>query len=504
MRTEEYRSERGKMMKRLLSGVTALILLLAPLLSSCSEKNPESDAETTPGAQAVQAGENAAPETEEPSPLELLPEADFGGAAYHILGDVNSNWWIISLNSEEVTGEIINDTVYERNAFAEERYNVDVTSEETTAAVSQIEKSVKAGTEDYSVVWERINTLIPAAQSGYLKNLYKVSAFDFEAPWWDGNSVRSLTINDKLFFACNDINVHTIEGCSAMYFSKTVLNNRQMENPYEIVREYRWTLDKMEEMMRATAADTNGDGVRNEGDTYGLVTGIGQYLSLINGANEQLVLLEHTDEGDTFILNIASEPVIEVTEKVCGMLNDKNLTVVVNYDSWGYNAFYTDMSLFYIMQLGSVVGLRNNMENDFGVIPFPMKNEEQGFYTTSMEATAQAMCIPLSSASADMIGTVTETMAVYSDQYLIDAYYETTLKGKIARDRDTNEMLDILTGTRTFDYSTCYGSWGVYNNFRTYIEANGGSDLASFAAKQQKLFTKNMEKTVNAYREIED
>ena len=62
------------MMKRLLSGVTAMILLLAPLLSSCSEKNPESDDETTPGAQAVQAGENAAPETEEPSPLELLPE----------------------------------------------------------------------------------------------------------------------------------------------------------------------------------------------------------------------------------------------------------------------------------------------------------------------------------------------------------------------------------------------------------------------------------------------
>lgn len=493
-------------MKRTISELTAAFLTFAFLLSSCSEKNPEDTSSPQEATPAVMDNTTADLVTQEETtnPLDELPEADFGGASYHILGDVNSNWWIISLNSEEVTGEIINDTVYERNAFVEERYNIDVTSEETTSATMQIEKSVKAGGEDYSVVWERLNNLIPTAQKGNLKNLYKVDTFDFSAPWWDGDSVRALTINDKLFFACNDINVHTIEGCSAMYFSKVVLNDNQLENPYDLVREHHWTLDKMGEMMQAAASDANGDGIRNEGDRYGLVTGIGQYLSLINGANEQLVLLEHTDGGDTFVLNVASEPVVDVTDRVCNLLNDKNLTVVVNYDNWGYNAFYTDMSLFYIMQLGSVVGLRNNMENDFGIIPFPMKNEDQGFYTTSMEATAQAMCIPLTSSSLDMIGTVTEAMAVYSDQYLIDAYYETTLKGKIARDQDTTEMLDILTGTRTFDYASCYGSWNVYSSFLAHIEKNGGTDLASFAAKQQKLFSKNVEKTISAYAEIED
>ncbi|MBQ3815815.1 MAG: hypothetical protein II836_07140 [Clostridia bacterium] len=490
-------------MKRL-SALLLCLLLLLPLLTACSEKAPEKDPDAAPAPAPTADIAEAPIEEEEPDPLELLPEADFGGAAYHILGDVNSNWWIISLNSEEIVGEIINDTVFERNAFVEEHYNVDVTSEETTAATGLIGRSVKAGGDDYSVVWERINALIPTAQSGQLKNLYRVEAFDFEAPWWDGDSVEALTINGKLFFACNDINVHTIEGCSAMYFSKAVLGDRQLENPYEIVREYRWTLDRMGEMMRAAASDTNGDGVRNEGDSYGLVTGIGQYLSLINGAGERLVILEHTDEGDTFTLNVAAEPVVAVTEKVSSLLNDKSLTVIVNDDNWGYNAFYTDMSLFYIMQLGSVVGLRNNMENDFGIIPFPMKNEEQGYYTTSMEATAQAMCIPVSAADLEMIGTVTEAMAVYSDRYLIDAYYETTLKGKIARDRDTTEMLDILTGTRTFDYSTCYGSWNVYSSFLSHIQAHGGEDLASFAAKQEKLFAKQVSKTIDAYAEIGD
>lgn len=485
--------------------ITLLLLcsmLAGTFLTACSETTSEDPANVSSEVSA-DAAETIVEEVEV-NPLEELPAEDYGGANYHILGDTNSNWWIISLNSEEITGEIINDTVYERNQFVEERYNVNVTSQETTAAVSELQMAVQANSDDYSVVWERINNLIPTAQAGNLKNLKGFSAFNLEAPWWDVDSVRALAINDKLFFACNDINVHTMEGCSAMYFSKVLVLDNQLENPYDLVREQRWTIDKMGEMMQTVSADTNGSGVRDEGDTYGLVTGIGQYLSLVNGGGVQLVILENGEEGDNFILNIASEPVIEVTEKVSSLLNDKNLTVIVNDDNWGYNAFYTDQSLFYIMQLGSVIGIRDNMENDFGILPFPMWSEDQGYYTTSMEATAQAMCIPLSVANPDMVGMVTEAMAVYSDLYLIDAYYDTTLKGKIARDKDTTEMLDILTGNRTFDYSTCYGSWGVYTNYLASVQESGAANLTSLYGKTSKQFTKLVDRAIEAYRSIPD
>ena len=488
--------------KKLITFLLLCSMLAGTFLTACSETTSEDPANVSSEVSA-DAAETVLEEVEV-NPLEELPVEDYGGANYHILGDTNSNWWIISLNSEEITGEIINDTVYERNQFVEERYNVNVTSQETTAAVSELQMAVQANSDDYSVVWERINTLIPTAQAGNLKNLKGFSAFNLEAPWWDVDSVKALAINDKLFFACNDINVHTMEGCSAMYFSKVLIADNQLENPYDLVREHRWTIDKMGEMMQTAASDTNGSGMRDEGDTFGLVTGIGQYLSLVNGGGVQLVILENGEEGDNFILNIASEPVIEVTEKVSSLLNDKNLTVIVNDDSWGYNSFYTDQSLFYIMQLGSVVGIRDNMENDFGILPFPMWNEEQDTYTTSMEATAQAMCIPLSVADPDMVGMVTEAMAVYSDLYLIDAYYDTTLKGKIARDQDTTEMLDILTGHRTFDYATCYGSWNVYTNYLASVQASGAENLVSLYEKISKAFTKQVEKAIEAYGNIPD
>lgn len=482
-------------MKRIVSAVLAL--LSAILLTSCAGKTAVETVST------ANTDDSAVTETETSSnPLENLPERDFGGYAFNILGDINSNWWIISLGSEELNGEIINDTVYKRNSFVGERYNVSISVTETDKATTQVRNSVAAGSNDYDMVWERINNLMKTAESGCLVNLYDIGQFDLEADWWDKNSVDAFTISGKLFLACNDINVHTMEGCSTIFFSKTLLENAKLEDLYGLVRDGKWTLDKMNEMMKAVAADTNGSGKRDKGDTFGLVTGVGQYLSLIDGAGQQLVVKEDNGGESSFKLNIASEDVISITEKVCGMLNDKNLTVIVNNDAWGYDSFYADQSLFYIMQLGSVVGMRYNMENDFGIVPSPMRDEAQGYYTTFMESTAQAMCIPITVPDYDLVGVVAETMAIYSSEYLTDAYYDTTLKGKIARDADTNEMLDIMTGTRTFDFSAAYGSWSVYSQFLTSISANGADGLTSLAEKLQSKFDENVAATLEAYASI--
>lgn len=469
--------------------------ILAPLFA-CGEKP----------AETVDALEETTSETtagEEISPLDALPPNDFGGYEFRILGDTNSNWWIISLDASDLDGEIINDTVYERNRFVESKYNVVISSQETKNAMPQVEKSVNAGSNDYDMVWERISSMVNTAQNGYFRQLNAIDSISFDPRFWDSNSAQAFNINGRLFFVCCDINVHCIEGCSAMYFSKTLIDNLGLENPYELVRSEKWTLAKMGEMMRAAAADTNGDGVRNEGDTFGLVTGIGQYLSLVSGTGEQLVHKETGSDGkDSFRLNLDSEKMIEVTGIVCDLLNDKNLSVIVNDDNWGYNSFFSDHSLFYIMQLGSIIMMRENMETDFGVLPFPMYDENQGYYTNGMEATAQAMCIPASVREAELVGAVSEAMAVYSDAYLTDAYYDTTLKGKIARDEDTVEMLDILTANRVFDYSTCYSNWDIYTKYRTSIQRKGASELVSLQAKLIDSFNKNAEATIEAYSKI--
>ncbi len=487
-------------MKRTLSFILAALLLVFSV--GCGENTP---AETTDNSSALANETVAESETEaETSALEALQSKDYGGYAFRMLGDINSNWWVISLDAEEMTGEVINDTVYERKLFIEELYNVKLSLEETKAAPQYIKKSVNSGSDEYDQVWERINSLLPTAESGNLLDLNSFEALSFEPAWWDKNSVDAFTFNGRLFFACNDTNIHSMEGCSALYFNKTLIDRYTLDNPYTLVREQKWTLDKMGELMKAVSSDANGDGIRNEGDMYGLVTGIGQYLSLVDGGGVQLVYLSNDADETKFVLNTASDDVIAVTEKVAALLNDENLSVIVNNDNWGYTSFYTDMCLFFIMQLGSIEELRDNMENPFGVLPFPMRDENQGYYTCSMEATAQAMCIPqTASANREVIGDVIEAMAIYSDAYLTEAYYDTTLKGKIARDEDTTEMLDILTANRTFDYSTCYGSWDVYNSYLSSVQKSGAEQLVSMTQSLQEKFDKKSSESIEALKDVQ-
>lgn len=122
-----------------------------------------------------------------------------------------------------------------------------------------------------------------------------------------------------------------------------------------------------------------------------------------------------------------------------------------------------------------------------------------------MEATAQAMCIPqTAAANRDVIGDVIEAMAIYSDAYLTNAYYDTTLKGKIARDEDTTEMLDLLTANRTFDYATCYGSWQVYNQYLLSVQKNGAEQLASMTEKIQDKFNEKAAAAGEALRNVQN
>lgn len=487
-------------MKRILALTLAALVLASA--TACGEKKSSDAIDNKP---VVNTDTNESETESETTPLESLQTKDYGGYAFRMLGDINSNWWIISLDAAEETGEIINDTVFKRKTFVEDLYNVKISLEETTTAPTQVQKAVQAGSDEYDQVWERINNLLPMAEAGNLLDLHSVEALSFHPDWWDKNSIDAFSFNGRVFFACNDTNVHTVEGCSAMFFSKTMIEQNGLENPYTLVREQKWTLDKMGEMMTAVSSDANGDGKRNEGDTFGLVTGIGQYLSLVDGAGTQLVYLDETANETKLVLNTASSDVIDITAKVASFLNDKNLTVIVNNDNWGRTSFYTDMALFYIMQLGTIADLRDNMENPFGVLPFPMRDENQGYYTCAMEATAQAMCIPqTAAANRDVVGAVIEAMAIYSDAYLTNAYYDTTLKGKIARDEDTTEMLDLLTENRTFDYATCYGSWKVYERFLASVQKSGAEQLVSMTESIQDSFNEKAAAAIDALRGIQN
>ncbi len=101
----------------------SILLLCAMLLAGCAaEKEAENGTDTTSSDNGTV--ESTAEETETTVYDSLVTE-DFGGYTFHMLNGV-SNYAYVLLTAEELTGETINDAVYNRNSLVSDRLNVNL------------------------------------------------------------------------------------------------------------------------------------------------------------------------------------------------------------------------------------------------------------------------------------------------------------------------------------------------------------------------------------------
>ena len=115
-------------MQKKLSLILAMLMLASAALTACSDAgNDNSDAAgdtsvtDTPSADAEIAEETEPEDTRAAIPDDL-PERDFGGKDFIVLGSDDEHFgeYIVS---EELNGEVVNDAVFQRNLTIDERFN---------------------------------------------------------------------------------------------------------------------------------------------------------------------------------------------------------------------------------------------------------------------------------------------------------------------------------------------------------------------------------------------
>ena len=107
------------------------MLLAAILLAtvSCGSSGSTDSDGTTSGSETTT---ETSAETTAPVPLSSLRKEDFGGRTYTMLGVSDSSMSALApneLDAQELNGDIVNDTVYNRNRKIEDLYNVKITAE---------------------------------------------------------------------------------------------------------------------------------------------------------------------------------------------------------------------------------------------------------------------------------------------------------------------------------------------------------------------------------------
>ncbi len=508
-------------MKKTLAVALALLLLLLAACSTATENSAgggkSGGGETAPASPSAET-EPAAEAEEELKPN--IPEGfTFGGKTFRILDNdydhIEPGWSNMDIDAEGIDGTPVNDAVFNRNAAVEAAYDcvIEEYKLKIDDAKSELIRTVQAGDSsiDLATMYFWIGWLVDRATSGALVDMRTVDTMDLSSPWYDQNSVEDFTILGKTFFIVSNLTIGDRIATAGMVFNKQLYENYQFSadygNLYDMVREGKWTHDTLSKMVLSLSEDLDGDGKMTAKDFYGLLYERDSLVSFFNSYGMRVA--EPGDEGVP-AFSLVTEANANKLDAVFDFLYHKdNCFHVMNwFDGSGTNfttgmtnMFKNNQAMYMWIRFADVELLRT-MDVDFGIIPVPKWDEVQDrYYSTVNEYMGVATMIPVSCESPEYDGYFLEAISCESMKRLIPAYYDVVLQGKISRDVESTEMLDIIFNNRIYDIGMIFniGSYGstIYQMTVTY-----SSDYATQWAKGQRLYDRGMERFVRQWQEI--
>lgn len=505
--------------KRIFASLLAA-LMLSSALAGCSDSSGSGGgAESkTPSGESSKPSENSSEtetETEaETEPAQIKPDipetADYGDDDISFLVWDREGWagtvrrYRDIIAEDGINGEGINDAVYNRNSRIESAYKVKITLERTpdSGFVAKINTSIGAGEAIYDVIYPRLVEAVTLFKSGKVHNLHNVKYIDFEKPWWDSNSVDTLTINGFLPCAATSMNVNDKDATAAIAFNKELAQSHNLEDLYTVVREGRWTIDKAAEFSDVADADTDGNGTMEpDKDIYGFLGGKDVMESFYYGAGGMMA--KKNDSGELEFV-FGTERDLDISAKVIEFMNQPwfmNHHMIKNTDDNYYRQLFVEgHGLFFWMRLDDVTNMREG-ETDFGILPIPKYEETQSDYYSMVSrwiTGLPSIPITLTGEKLDEVGLILEALSADSHYTLIPEYIETSLKTKNSRDAESGEMLEVILANRVYDPMHIYN----FGNFSgNYIELGnkGDPNIASFLKGNQKLVAKTMSKDLESF-----
>ncbi|MBE6611749.1 MAG: hypothetical protein E7632_04595 [Ruminococcaceae bacterium] len=482
---------------------TILLTALLASLAACGEAPAVSD-DTTDSTSDTSAAESSEYKK---------PDVDYKGEVITIAGldNPNSSYAISSYHviMEEENGDVLNDALVDMTRKVEEDLNVDlqfypidwadrVKVEDLTKLIYADEDIVQAAFPVAAGVTTMLGT--PAL----LSDLAAIKTLDLSHSWWDQNSVKEYSIQGVQYAVKGDACFYSKGAPIAACFNKQLVETYQLDDPYQLVRDGKWTQDKMIEMATAVAGDTNGNQKVDEmQDTFGAIfegSSLG-YFMMGGGVDFSRVNSDGSIEMTMF-----SDRSVDIVEKLVPFFRTKNICLFDQDWYSKYSSPFTDLfvpnfmenrALFYTNQLFMAMDYRA-MEADFGILPIPKYDEAQeSYYSTSNYSWEDLLIVPSTNRKLEVTGYVLDAMGYYTQQYVTPAFIDTTVLGKSIRDDDSAEMVQIIYDCHIYDIARVF-SWGGLNEMISNMARKTKTDLASQYAGLESTIKAEMEKTIEA------
>ncbi len=495
--------------KQILAAILAGMIMSSALVS-CSEKTVDTDNENVGAVDGGNETEVEETETEKAYKDDLPEGLSFDGESVHFYSREHYRF------SDEVTvddmnAEVINDAIYERQQKVQERLDVKIENTKEGGehgSVDKMRELVTSGDSTFDIFTSSMYTAAPAAINGIFRNLYDFDYIDTTKPYYTQDYINESKIGKGLYTITGDISLSLIRYSFSMYFNKQLVEDYKIEDPYKTVRDGKWTHDKLQETVGEIYTDTNGNGERDDDDFYGL------------GTSNVIIVDAYTSAYDMKMVQINAEGYPELvlnTEKAADIINK---IYKLNWESTGVRpyveikdnnempdlceAFSRNKFIFINNWIyGVETEFMRNMENDYGIIPYPKYDEAQEGYYTFQHDQIGVFAIPTTSERAETAAAVFEAMSSESSVSVVPAYYDIALKGKYSRDTDSAEMIDIIHNGHKLDaaWIYCTSIAGLAQTPRNMMLAQS-SDFASTYKRSEKLYSKATERLKQNFVEL--
>ncbi len=494
-------------MKKALS-VLLILAALMPVFTACADNGGEQTNTGNTTAGTTDTTTATSEKEEETRYTANIPEGtDYEGAKFTVLAYPETTgdgiWQDVDWNADEMNGEAINDAVYTRTINTETKLNVniDVQHMDGYGNSTAIQQSVTAQDNAYQLCTNTLMAVFTMSQSSLVAELNNFAAqgtLDLGAAWWDQNCINDLSIANKNYMLTGDIGTMYKKSIGAIMFNKVILSDYQLEDPYTLMENGTWTIDKMVEMGGQVSDDLNGDGVMDGTDRYGLICFCDMMGLAFIGCD---VPMATKDENDIPAVSIYSEKSVSVVEKLATLMYNPNIAWSWSKAGTGeapaFAMYQQDQSLFYYGELHAVATMRS-MDSPFGVLPMPKYDDVQdGYHHCVNPNVASVYFIPITNTEYAMTGHVMDVLGAESKNELTPAYYDVTLIGKVSRDAESAASLDVIISTIRYDIGYLSGI-GISSMLNSMADSYN-TDLASQYQSKSKTFDKLMDRIVKAF-----
>ncbi len=480
--------------------IFALLLVLVMLVSvvACGDKPEETDTSASESVTTDDGGYKY--------PAKGSVGADFTALNFETYWDMNNQ---LDYSEDAAMGNKISAAVYKRNRALEEKLGIKFI--ETTekyewatrdALAKKLDASISAGDDEYDIVM-----LPPSYASGListqgLTDFSTIEGIDFSGDWWDKTINDTLKVDGKQYMASGAANLYAYDLTFSLYFNKKMMQDNQVELPYNLVKEGKWTFEKMFEYVSAAPRLNGAEGyIWKEGSTaiYGVAGHTGSINAFITSAGNNSIIVE----GGKYTLNLANERTINTVEKIAEMLDLASGRVLYNQNdtaagSYYYTLFKNSQAMFVTCETKSGMVFRD-MTTEYGLIPMPKYDESQSSYLSTVSWNAALFAVPITVANTKNVGLVLDAFNYESLQAVTPEYTDAMLYQGL-RDVDSVEMFNLIMETRVFDFGQLYGITEEYDTaIRDAVRKNAQVSLAGLNTKYGTAVQSKLNTILTAY-----